>query len=363
MISNIAFRDGDRNISQVEYLEYQDQGSDFSWPWHCAMCPTNSFKAAHSNERCTPCPHQNTWTRIGAESEEECRCDFGYTGERTECTPCLPGTYKPYPGPYTCLDCPADHYGAGSAQTSEADGCLPCPSNSSSAAASSSIHACACDRGFYGRPETNGSSTSLACQACEVGKFGPDTNASECQDCPQHEVSLLPAQTECICDKGHFRPFSLVYSLDCEPCEEDMYKDTFGDEETQCKSCPANSYTIDPAGPQSFEEWEDFVLLNGARDVSACHCAPGFYSATLENGGECLECPSGVKTTFGPQACDACPQGRIPNKDAAYFPRTQCGCACVCVCVCVRARRRVRHKSKLSYKHRRVYKHTHTGAM
>ena len=195
---SIRFSGVDRNedwaLSQEEYLN--DVGSSFAW--HCVPCPMNTFKANLGNQMCTPCPFANTWTRLGADSLDECRCDFGYTGLSDACTACPTGTYKPYPGPYNCLKCGVNTYGSGPAQITERSACLPCPANSTSSEATASIQGCLCGRGFYYQL----SQVCLTC-ACSLAKNATQPNLARRLAPDAREHKYLHTLGKCRRAKHH----------------------------------------------------------------------------------------------------------------------------------------------------------------
>ena len=95
----LADRNGDDEITLEEYTNFDKRGSVYAW--HCAMCPQNTYKPGPlpSNGRCLPCGANRT-SRMGAEDEDECVCDFGYTPALHDdaCIACSSGFFKPYPG-------------------------------------------------------------------------------------------------------------------------------------------------------------------------------------------------------------------------------------------------------------------------
>jgi hypothetical protein len=288
---------GDGRISLEEYKIFDIRETIYMF--HCTLCPSTTYKDVQANSRCTACPYNYSWTRMGAVSLDECICDFGTTGmpPYQTCEPCPSGTYKPYPGPYLCELCDANHYGSGPEKHTQEEACIKCPPFSNSSQASPSIRECHCRAGYYKQ-----TALSMNCTACEPGKYSDVNNTiGGCTDCPEDEITELPAQTACVCRVGKFR----TGSDECADCRANTYKDAAGDDIELCLSCPPFSRSVE-----------------ASTNRSACICRRGFYAENLVNGDDCLVCPNGtIKPDVGPQACDECPRGRVPNPS-----RIECWC-------------------------------------
>ena len=285
---------GDGGITLEEYKIFGYR--DTLYLFHCILCPSKTYKDVEANDRCTACPFNHSWTRMGAVDLAECICDFGHNGHPPDCQPCPSGTFKPYPGPYNCELCEANYYGTGPAKHTNEEACVHCPPHSNSTPASPSIQECLCRAGYYKRVET-----SMNCTACEPGKYSDMINKiGGCEDCEEEEITVLPAQTACICRIGLYRS-----DLGCEECVAGKYKDDHGDAIELCLSCPLYSRS-------------GFASTNR----SNCICNRGYYAENYVNGNDCFRCPNGtIKPENGPHACEECPRGRVPNP-----LRVECWC-------------------------------------
>ena len=73
----------------------------------CSLCPVNSLSTAvqaTAVDTCVPCPSNS----VSVNGSTVCQCTFGYTGEMSSCTACVPGKYKRVLGTSACIDCPVN---------------------------------------------------------------------------------------------------------------------------------------------------------------------------------------------------------------------------------------------------------------
>ena len=204
----------------------------------CEPCAADSYKAAAGDAACAPCGAGKR-SLPGAETQDECLCDAGFTG--AQCEACAHNTYKTHVGSAPCRACPGN--------TSQTLG-------SSGATALASCQCSAGHRGPDGGP----------CLACGANTFKPAAGAHACTGCHSNSVSL-PASTasaQCVCDAG----YTATNTSQCAACGAGTYKNATGNQ--ACSACPANTVTVspdvdpnDPAAPPAVARTD-------------CICGPGF---------------------------------------------------------------------------------------
>ena len=172
----------------------------------CANCGRDTYSSV-DNSQCEACPSDSVSAPLSS-VETDCKCNAGYTGEDGgECTACTADTYKNT---------------TGSAQ------CLPCPSDSSSAAGSLN---CTCNAGYTG-PVTS-------CTACPAGTYKDVTGASACTPCPVGTQSSQTGRStlqDCGCPPGY-----TWSGAECSGCAQGKYKTSTGTE--PCSDCPWGSFS------------------------------------------------------------------------------------------------------------------------
>jgi hypothetical protein len=148
-------------------------------------------------------------------------------------TPCPPNTYKTELGDFACL---------------------PCPAQSISPAASTSIDACkcranliqksdrSCDRvcaaGFEAR---TGSNAQTACAPCRASYYKTAAGEQDCTRCPPNAFSQLTAQTSivaCMCEQGYV--WNSMTQL-CDACPAGTFNNEYN--ENVCYQCNTTCQT------------------------------------------------------------------------------------------------------------------------
>ncbi|CAK9020565.1 unnamed protein product [Durusdinium trenchii] len=137
--------------------------------------------------------------------------------------------------------------------------CHPCPGVGSAAGPCSGKGQCFDDKFSFLQPERRGIGNSSC--VCNTGFFGVDCSHGEC---PPGTDPTLDRETE---------------TLHCRPCMPGLGKPAAGND--------------------------------------ACQpCQPGMFS---NGSGFCQPCKQGMhQTTYGMAACELCPAGKVPSRDATY---------------------------------------------
>lgn len=183
--------------------------------YQCSSCRVGSY--CPGNDTSIPCP-QNLTSPAGSTAKEACFCQSGFVSTGVlACRGCNEGYQCPDPtteticpiGTYSlsistsCTTCAANTY----ADTAGSAVCLSCPSNSLSAAGSTSKSNCNCNNNYYRNIDLN-------CLLCPAG-----------YRCSGNQMIICPTGT-----------FSAVGASVCTPCAQGYYTDNTGS--TSCKICP-----------------------------------------------------------------------------------------------------------------------------
>ena len=146
----------------------------------CAMCDTSMYKDVLGAGACTVCGVRST-SLPGARDTLECLCEAGYyrSSLNGPCEPCAAGTYKPHTGDA---------------------GCVPCPADSTSPAASTLFSQCTCGPGF--------ASQTGFCLRCGVNSYsggGSVTDTAACTACPDYSTDGEGSASidDCMCASGY----------------------------------------------------------------------------------------------------------------------------------------------------------------
>ena len=249
-----------------------------------------------------------------------CECDRGYTGSDVyNCTACPAGKYKNVTGSSNCTDCPQDTYSSVPA-VQTLSGCLRCPLNSDSKAATTNSTDCLCRPGYTWQD-------LQACAECVAGKYKPDVGPHGCTECPAGTYlantpgvalsgclgcannSDAPAgsgtESSCLCNIGFTGPDGGP----CSTCDPGSYKNTTGS--ATCTLCEANQYSeiygatskLDCLSCTAFS-----LSVAGADMKERCLCIPGYAGAGLP-GQLCVPCGPGThKNVSGHDQCTSCPE-------------------------------------------------------
>ena len=269
----------------------------------CLVCPFGTYStlaAGTSSEVCLSCM-DNSNSREGATTIEECQCNVGFFMAAEECLSCPAGKIQNGSDDSRCVACNVGTYEVDRAE------CIDCPEFSSS---TSGATACTCNAGYqqsfsvcipcspgYFNPLIDG-----PCMKCPPGMWSGSLASITCTQCPEHSGSSESGMFSidgCACDPGYAGSggecticttgkYHLNSTLNCYDCLNDTY--TAVDGSTFCYACG----------------------LHARSNVgsSQCVCDPG-YSASLS---ECIACEPGYyKDWTGNNTCLQCPTGSYHN--------------------------------------------------
>lgn len=216
---------------------------------YCEQCPTNTFKAVHGIQQCTPC-EPGTTSDPGATRCESCPPGTARMSDGT-CATCKPGFYYS-PDSRMCFECPIDRFTSTHNVLRE---CQYCPHGSRAPSGSSKCVAC---------PQGTNLLRNLTCVTCPPGtlyaKYGYrcfgcnwnkflDRKLGQCRNCPDGTFSrpntescftcppgqaLIRATAQCgTCPPGQGYNW---YDLNCYTCYESYFKPAWGLQ--ACTQCP-----------------------------------------------------------------------------------------------------------------------------
>lgn len=199
----------------------------------CVLCPVNTY--CPGGVAPVPCPaNSSSETVLGSTNLTACVCGLGFHESNATCVPCARDTY-----------CAHEEQ-------------IQCPANSSSVSRSSSGDACQCDALY--RKQDGLCEPCPSSVVCHGGAHGVTVCAHEAYNQEQ----------SCLCVPGTFCTSALESCTEhqaCHRCPADSYC-----ERNNATACPRNS-----------------TSAPGSRNISFCHCLPGFY----RHNTECLLCPVG----------------------------------------------------------------------
>ena len=245
------------------------------------MCAMGKYKDVIANDECSGCPGGSN-SSFGSDSV------------------------------FDCVACPIGTYGT-------EQGCVDCPSNTTSPPASDRITNCTCLAGYAATVP------GAACAPCSVGKYKL-AGVGVCQNCPQHTVSVAAAAnvSECLCINGFHGPGGGP----CLKCPEGSYKDKAGGpclmcslgkyqnrsgqtSEADCTACGVGKYSI-TVGSRSEGSCIKCPAYSNAPQASIhqsnCTCNMGYTGA---DGSACSACPRGTyKAVRGSTGCVQCAEGK-----------------------------------------------------
>ena len=286
---------------------------------HCVSCARGQYKPGLGSAACTQCRAFSSTLARGSTNISACDCLAGYENTSSDldpagaCSACTPGKYKPSFADEACSACPSNATSANASTALVACQCSPgftgpdggecsacavtaykdtvgaapctaCPSNSpTSSIASTAFSACQCHVGFSGADiGTHG------CVACGIGAYKDEQSNAACSNCTQHTTTAKVGSTgesACVCTRGKF--LSAVDGEGCVDCEAGRFKSQIGN--AQCETC-ANHSSSPP----------------GSTARTACTCNAGFSGP---DGGQCQGCEVGYyKSVPGTAPCTACPR-------------------------------------------------------
>jgi len=270
----------------------------------CTPCPASTYKDVRGTTQCKSCANGNGYHELVAQTtNENCKCNAGYYGGYSGCSPCAAGTYKVrdvttstivIDGNY-CQPCTAGTYSGVAAGS-----CTACPLGSTSATRSTSVTSCTCISGYSG--PAGGPCVALdcltgytgppgSCTQCVAGTYKGVSGSAACDVCVAGKFSAGLGQiSDTACQNCAVGKFSTAAASVCTNCAVGSYAAITGSSE--CTKCPSNS-----SSPSA------------SIASTACQCNAGFSGP---NGGSCIVCAAGTfKAVTGSAACDACVAGKF----------------------------------------------------
>lgn len=282
----------------------------------CTQCPSGTYKSTASNgaraDVCTPCPSVSTTSTSGATSSNQCTAPPGFVKDSsgnyvcapgygalstTNCTLCLPGTYKSTAAQISCSACPANSI-----------------NNAANTGGAVSIdQGCLCKSGYYG---INSDALPTSCQQCPADTYkivAANGALAACSACPVGSSTFgvlgSTSQVACVAKTGWESNGSGGFwckagyefvNNDCVACKSGSFKTTAGN--LGCSFCPAGSET-------------DSQSPTGATSAfTACKCSAGYSGLATVDSLSCVACPintyaSGAGRGSSAARCTSCPTG------------------------------------------------------
>ena len=243
--------------------------------------------------------------------------------------PCEPGTFKDTVGADSCLPCLENNYCPSASALPRA-----CPPNSTSPAASESVHACACEEGLV----LVLSEDTYKCKPCDADTYysrDAATSVGICVPCQAGAGSATGSRSErdCLCKPG-FLVVSASAAYSCTSCGAGTFSDTSNasvcnscaagkssasiaaSSSSTCQACASGSVALSPGMsacvPCPASTWQDLDMpghlssactpcpdnsahaLLGVYDVFECQCTAGMYKNNDRNGSfSCSSCEPG----------------------------------------------------------------------
>ena len=220
----------------------------------CTRCEAGTFQSAEQATACEVCT-EASWCAAGSSAPTPCsNATYGNgTGLRSaaECLTCGPGSWC---SAGEAIPCGTSTYN-NKTGASNVDDCTACPANSFSAARSTSVESCRCNRGYYDATAGEG----VDCQPCPVGSTCEGEGAT---------LASLPLL------EGYYRASSA--SADPRVCP--TYARVRGPDRCGGGATPGDG-TNASAG-----------ACRGA--LSGVYCTACPNSTYLSGGGECVACGS-----------------------------------------------------------------------
>jgi hypothetical protein len=268
----------------------------------CDNCDAGTF-SHNGSVNCTSCPAQTSSVGM-SDALTDCVCVPGYsaTSPGFACSPCAINSFKALSGSHLCTPC--DTQSGATVSTgaiecvcavgyyNQTAGCIPCPSNTSTATVGSSrVEQCECTLGFGGTHQDE-------CVACPEDTFKYNISNTICIECGNFSStsSLVTGSTQCLCVEYFINSVTKSLVVDranqaCSfggdfniVCEAGTWLNNY----FQCIPCPTNSSSS-----------------SNSTDVTDCKCVTGY---TGVDGGPCIACEIGTyKNTTGPGGCTPCP--------------------------------------------------------
>ena len=340
----------------------------------CFECPIGTYHGENdkitNKEDCTACPRGKFANITGLENCHDCDRGKYSEPEQTECFDCSIGKYHGDNRYITddddCTVCEAGKY----ADETGMSECTPCPDNKTSAAESTMLENCTCEKGFTSALNNECHACEAgkyknttgpdACTDCGIGKYNPHENATseascmgcrnrtfadtegnaECSPCPKN-ASQGDNATYCVCDAGFKKEneadlscsacpagkFSdSTDSAECEDCDMGYFSEQNGS--TTCTKCIQGKYNIETGQSyckdcfaNAFQPEGSLVCVcdagfkkNDANEEKCDICPAGKYSSS--NATSCTDCDAGTISSEGASACTGCTAGKFA-KDAS----------------------------------------------
>jgi len=219
----------------------------------------------------------NSQSPAGSDAQTNCSCNAGWTGpDRSTCTVCAFGTYKPLPGSVACTGCGAGKY---------------------SAVTGSVSNVCACNAG------STGSDGLATCTSCAFSTYKTGHASASCTGCGAGKFFAVTASISnvCACNAGST---GLDGAGACTSCAFSTYKADPGP--ALCTSCCAGKFS---------------AVTGSVSNVCACNAG----STGSDGADTCASCAFGAyKTDPGSAVCTRCGTGKF----SAVTGSTSNVCAC-----------------------------------
>lgn len=185
-----------------------------------------------------------------------------------------------------------------------------------------------CSPGYYLPP------SSTDCAACPAGTYQPNSGATGCIPCANGFISTSDASTSCTaCGTGEtsntYHTFCICkpgyefdyYGEGCTACPAGSYGVSYGDDYSYCSQCNANTYQPDAGSTECLNCPSGSKSSCGASECISCSsgqaaiggscgvCQPGYYYDSYCS--ECYECyPGSYQPDSGlSQLCQTCATG------------------------------------------------------
>lgn len=365
--------------------------------WPCTPCAVGSFADEEGSLTCTECavasvtaPRRgaNTTLHLNSTSFAECTCLAGYFlvnySTHTQCTPCVPGSFKTIKGTHECSFCGAlqphvgtsyEHYHGSAEAGAVSDAhCSPCPAFSGQDAALVGLEGvilddwtdCLC---FGGHENL----TRAGCQSCAEYKFRIGYSREACaycangsyyttrfQSCVVCELREFGSATElhvgyainrldtelqwgvderdCSCKLGYERVADACQQCPlgqfrgsraaryCSNCDSDMYTNSTGS--LECAACPAHSTTLGRNATGAVTGCICDAGFQWNADTLECDaCAPGTFRSEEDVRAEtlvCVTCPADHYSLAQADACTPCPAHERAGAGAPSLDHCNC---------------------------------------
>ena len=276
-------------------------GSTYKSSSDCLQKPINSVlnptKTGYScnpgffGYDCSPCVLPAGAASCDPTTGNVASCNAGYGMVSGSCTACAAGYYSTAVTTAPCIQCAANQYSAGGADT-----CHNCPTGCTTCSSSTSCSGCTAGGGTSGY-----GLSGTSCTQCSSNQFSTGTDA--CQKCPNGCVSCSHSGScnKCITGSG-----TSGYGLSggsCTQCSSNQYSTTGTD---GCQTCPNGCTTCSSATSCSGCTAGGGTSGYGLSGTSCTQCSSNQYSTGTSG---CQTCQNGCTTCSSANSCSTCTAG------------------------------------------------------